>query len=172
MALILAGINIKIGYDIYYTSPPILTLLTDTHIVEQLLLHLLIIFEYLFQIIRQFQIIGQNRSGLHILMCLLQLFCICQIHICARTRIPQTTLIIFIQSSYIITNHTILNFLLRVNYVYRTQPPPPFNILGMLDHDVRENLDIGNLVKGKITNLRQDIYFLTQILTIRSLHNK
>ena len=58
IVLILSGININIETEIYFPSPPLCLCLKITHRIEELLLNLLIIFEYLREKGKGFQHVG------------------------------------------------------------------------------------------------------------------
>ena len=105
-------------------------------------------------------------------MHLFHLFCYYFSNTCAHTRLSQTTIILFIQSSTTIFNVTIPRWLLRVNNVHDNEPLPSLDHLRVFTCNNMTYFYLDNLVRGKKMTERQNILLHPWRLTIRSLCGK
>ena len=144
IVLMFSCLNSKVGTGVSYPDPPLYPCTKVTHTTVEVLLRLFIVFQSLYERVRDFQQIQWNIIGLHSLLCLLYLFCCLFRHICSHSRLYWTTLILFIQISTIFNSSATLRCIVSVKNVYVNQPPPPINHLIMIANDLTTNLDLGN----------------------------
>ena len=83
-------------------------------------------------------------------------------HTCYHICLYQTTTILFIRSSTIVINGTILSYLLRVNNFCVNQPSPYLNHLVMFTRNHRAYFNLGNLVRRGRKLMRNKKYSSTE----------
>ena len=146
--MIFAGINTKVVTYRYTNTTSLLFHPKVTHILEELLLPLLALVEYICDKGSRFQRIAWKGIFLHILLCLLYLFWFWFNHRCAKSCLSQTNNILFNQSRVIAINNTMITCTLRINNVRGNQPLIPPNHFKTLAWFLMENIDRGGFRQG------------------------